>query len=393
MMHSKLRVYLHTPAGTGAVAVLRVEGPGACERVARWFRPVRGRGIESTSDDRPRFGRWLLAESVDTFAQGPSAASAEEVVVRKLADDCLEIHCHGGRAVVSVVTESLGVTAADLSPWTAWIERTEAEPIAAAARIALAQARTKRTAGILLDQYHGALANDIESILQALSAGDRQAALEQIEQLLDRAQVGLRLLSGWRVVLAGRPNVGKSSLINALVGYRRSLVYDLPGTTRDVVTVETALAGWPLELSDTAGLREEGERLESAGIARARAQLDRADLVVAVFDACAADLGCGLDLNQLSCPVLTVWNKSDLPGAQVSDDLSTVATSAQTGAGIAELMEAIPARVVPNPPPAGCAVPFTVAQREVLRTAHEMLRAGRTGDCERVLAALVRSAQ
>ena len=72
--------------------------------------------------------------------------------------------------------------------------------------------------------------------------------------------VGLRLVSGWRVVLAGRPNVGKSRLLNALAGYERAIVDPTPGTTRDVVTVRTALDGWPVELADTAGLRDAGRR-------------------------------------------------------------------------------------------------------------------------------------
>src|SRR6185503_7750192 len=105
-------------------------------------------------------------------------------------------------------------------------------------------------------------------------------------RLLALAEVGLHLTTPWRVVFAGPPNVGKSSLVNALLGYPRAIVYDQPGTTRDVLTASTAFDGWPFELRDTAGLRD-GISLDSVeveGVARARAQIATADLVVFVHD-------------------------------------------------------------------------------------------------------------
>ena len=96
--------------------------------------------------------------------------------------------------------------------------------------------------------------------------------------------VGLRLIAGWRVVLAGRPNVGKSRLLNALTGYDRAIVDATPGTTRDVVTARTALDGWPVELADTAGLRPSDDPIEASGVALARARQGEADLVLVVLD-------------------------------------------------------------------------------------------------------------
>src|SRR5690606_27241148 len=104
-------------------------------------------------------------------------------------------------------------------------------------------------------------------------------ASAEIADLLQTGQTARHLLTPWQVVLCGRPNVGKSSLINALVGYERTVVFDQPGTTRDVVSVETAIHGWPVIFSDTAGLRETESELEAAGIARARARLKQADLI------------------------------------------------------------------------------------------------------------------
>ena len=106
-------------------------------------------------------------------------------------------------------------------------------------------------------------------------------------EMLQFRDLGLHLTTPWRVVLAGAPNVGKSSLMNAIAGYQRAIVSPTPGTTRDVVTVTTAIDGWPVQLADTAGLRETQDELESAGVALADAAIGEADLVIVVSDASA----------------------------------------------------------------------------------------------------------
>ena len=116
-------------------------------------------------------------------------------------------------------------------------------------------------------------------------SGDAAAARRQIDDLLAHAATGLHLVRPWQVVVAGRPNVGKSSLINAIAGYQRAIVHSLPGTTRDIVSVQTALDGWPVEISDTAGLRRGSDPIEQAGIELAIDKIAAADLVVLVFDA------------------------------------------------------------------------------------------------------------
>ena len=128
----------------------------------------------------------------------------------------------------------------------------------------------------------------MDEIRQAIDRGRDDAARRQIDALLARADLGRHLVQPWRVVLAGRVNVGKSSLINALAGYGRSIVHPSPGTTRDAVTVTTAIDGWPVELCDTAGLRSGGDAVERAGIELARERLAQADLAILVFDRSAA---------------------------------------------------------------------------------------------------------
>ena len=190
--------------------------------------------------------------------------------------------------------------------------------------------------------------------------------------LLRHAPLGLHLNESYQVVLAGRPNVGKSSLINALVGYERAIVCDSPGTTRDIVTAETAIDGWPVQFSDTAGLRTTVDPLEEAGVRR-RKRIADCDLVVLVFDASKAEQREDLLLREEFPAALVVRNKCDLASERLptsgSEENGPLATSAVTGEGIGELLRSISRRLVAEPPPADAAVPFTQAQVEAISRA------------------------
>jgi tRNA modification GTPase len=233
---------------------------------------------------------------------------------------------------------------------------------------------------VLLDQYHGALDTAIDAARSAIDAGQGQRAQETIVGILAFRDLGLHLTTPWRVVIAGPPNVGKSSLLNAIAGYQRAIVSPLPGTTRDVLTITTAIGGWPVRIADTAGLRDTRDELESAGVALAGAAIEQAELVLVVSDASedAQDATEILQRLPRSMRAMHVLNKVDLAprsadarlgDASPSTGIETQRVSALTGQGIAELLVAIEHLLVPTAPPAGAAVPFTMHQVAGLESA------------------------
>jgi tRNA modification GTPase len=289
--------------------------------------------------------------------------------------------------------------------WQEWAQQASEDPIRAAAWLALADARTEHTAAILLDQYQGALGRAIADIREMINRREEAAAWQQIETLLGRATLGLHLVEPWRVVVAGPANVGKSSLVNALLGYGRAIVDTAAGTTRDVVTATTAVDGWPVDLCDTAGLRPSGHPEELAGIALTRQSLADADLVLLVFDLTRPWSAADQELLR-QCPgAVVVHNKSDLaPGLGTfgtSDSplppsgegpgvrASGIVTSALLKTGIEAVLHAISTRLVPNPPEPGAAVPFTRDQVDVLVRASQALSAGDSETARQVLASLL----
>jgi tRNA modification GTPase len=341
-----------TPLGRGAVATLHIEGPGAAAAVAAHF--------------TARSGRPLADFPAGRIVVGQFGPGGEDVVVNQHSDRVVELHCHGGLAAVARIEEILLASGCRRISWQEWSAGQEADPLATAARLALAEARTTRTAAILLDQYQGALRRALVEIDSALQAGAKETARQQIETLLAHAATGLHLVRPWQVAVAGRPNVGKSSLINAIAGYQRTIVHSMPGTTRDVVGVQTAMDGWPVEIFDTAGLRETGEKLEQTGIRLARRKISEADLVILVFDRSLPWHGQDQALVDSHPAALYVHNKSDLPAAP-GPRPAGLELSAMHAAGIDALCRAIAARLVPQPPPSGEAVPFEPQQIEQIR--------------------------
>jgi tRNA modification GTPase len=362
-----------TPPGRSALATVAVHGPRAWEVVRRHFRLRSG---DSLPEEAEAGSFWLGRLGGEV---------ADEVVValkQTTPQPWVEIHCHGGREVIGMVMglfagEGLAVS------WPEFLRHTEADPFRARAAEALAHAPTVRTAGVLLDQYHGAYARAVAAVDTLLEKGGLAGAEKALTDLARHAPVGRHLTEPWRVVVAGAPNVGKSSLINALAGYQRSVVSATPGTTRDVVTTRLAIDGWPVELSDTAGQRAGGEDLEQQGIDLARSVSASADLRLWVLDGSE-----GLARPETRPANLRLLiNKTDLPaGWDWDEETDALHVSAKTGAGIPELCEALSDWLVPDPPTPGEPVPFTPALADAVEEALAHVRTGRGEEARGVLA-------
>lgn len=384
-----------TPPGRAAVAVVVVAGPDALRAVDSCFVARSGRSIGDTPPGRIFYGRW-------------GGLEGEEIVVCRWGEEHIEVHCHGGAAAVGAVIDRLVCQGCQRIGWQEWHTSRTRDPIQAAAQIALAAAVTERTAAILLDQLNGALSATIRGIITDIAAAKWSAAAKKIDAVLSRRELGLHLIDPWRIVVFGEPNVGKSSLINALAGYERAIVSPTPGTTRDVVTVTTAIDGWPVQMSDTAGFRETRDELESAGIELATTTLFQAELAIFVHDAEklrdeTSGRETNVELSQLAPHVraIHVINKIDLISAEKRLQLvqrfissrpengQPHVVSALNGEGVADVMSAIVRALVPVSLAAGSAIPFTAEQVDGLAAAKASVEKRDTTVASKLLLALL----
>ncbi len=363
------RICRLTPPGRGAVATLRWEGD-----LTAWETPV---PLAS-----PRSG-WSLSRlplNRVCLARWGGADVPEEVVLCRVAERVVEIHCHGGRAAVArIVRDLIARGGVEESP-EALLERTQPR-LEAECQRALLHTTTERTAALVAAQASGLLRRELERLRACSDPAEARASLDR---LLNWERFGRHLTQPWSVVLCGRPNVGKSSLLNALLGYGRALVSPQPGTTRDVVTSETVLEGWPILLADTAGLREAREAIESAGIQRGQTWRQSADLMLLIVDvgepptpedkALLAAAGEGLVVAH-KCDLPPRWPPGEPPGA--------IAVSSLTGEGVGRLARAIVQRLVPVVPPSDAAIPVSPLLAEELRQIRALLDGGDRAELDR----------
>ncbi len=398
-------VALLTAAGRGAVAVIRIAGKtdADLDLLDQYFRAANGRLMADQEPDTLCYGVWGDSDN----SPETSGAEAEDVVVCRSRTACAEIHCHGGPAAVERILGQLQQAGARRVEWTEQFleqDRLEAAvPIDVECFDAMTRATTERAALLLLRQSQGILRTEVERLCdlakEAGTAAERRTDVaprdevaSRLRSLLDRAEFGLHLTEPWRIVLAGRPNVGKSTLLNALLGYSRAIVFDEPGTTRDIVTADTAFDGWPFSISDTAGVRETGNELEQEGIRRTRRSIEDADLVCLLLDtsvppteedrALLADLRAAVPDQQLQ----VIPHKSDRPNVWCDEmPCGSLPVSSTTGDGVDQLAAAIIERTVGEVPDAELAVPVTPRQVKTLKDA---LAAAVDGEWVRVREAL-----
>lgn len=341
----KPQVVRLTPPGRGAVASILLTGLGTDALLA-------GRVRVGTDANRPMLGRFRLKTP-----QTDDPGLFEEVVVLRAGPDEIEIHSHGGEAVVAALESALVEDGAIRADWTELFCPGDSQRERALRMIP--NAETERVAQILIDQYHGALERELAAV-DLLD--DPKAQRRRRDRLRENARLGRHLIEPFRVVLAGATNAGKSSLFNAILGFRRTIVDAEPGTTRDVVSGRTALNGFPVEFFDTAGFRGTEHELEREGIRRSERSLAEADLVVWVVDStvprdrrppvpdCRAVLRC--------------FNKTDLAAPETGERESGVYVSAATGSGLERLLDAIVRRLIPEPPKPSEAVPLPPADAQ-----------------------------
>ena len=360
-----------TPPAPSAIGILRLSGDGAIEAAAAVFRPAGGKSLAEYESRRLVYGTLLgpdgapIDQALATISRAPRSYTGE---------DTAEFQCHGSPAVLQLGLEALfaqGVRQAGPGEFTrraflnGKLDLTQAEAVAdlidaetpAAVRQAAGQlsgALGRRVGAIydgllnLMAHFHAVLDYPDEDI-DPFRADTIRAGLEEaragLSALLATYERGRYIAGGVPCVLVGRPNAGKSSLLNALVGYDRAIVTDVPGTTRDTVEARCRLGGVVLKLIDTAGLRDTEDKVERIGVARSRAALEEARLALLVVDGSepltAEDLA-AMDEAEKAPRVLCLVNKSDRPLAADVDALrrrfpNLRVVSAATGAGLEEL--------------------------------------------------------
>lgn len=368
-------VALLSPFGRAALASLEIHGCQAISIARQLFHPAAS--IPGFGHERMhyygRFGREVV-DDVVLAVLNPLAHNTPAGIQEGLRGQTVQVHCHGGTTMVRALLaeiESLGTKVVD---WREMLSEQGVHWTRIEAASALGQAKAWRAAAILLDQWQGRL----ERAFQKISAqwpvpGDRQSNEQgslrtSVESLLEWSELGRHLLEPWRVMLLGRPNVGKSTLLNALLGYDRVIVHESPGTTRDVIEIETALDGWPVRLCDGAGLRESEDAVEQAGVEMAKQWSRSADLRILVRDL-SRKFEEDDDVIEVLDPHLIVGNKMDLPSPWNDRQVATLdaEVSAASSEGLDRLVGLIVERLVPRTPPVGQAIPFSSPQVDWLR--------------------------
>ena len=358
-MRGKASVRLVTPEGLGGIAVIELAGIAAEEMVRGCFRPA-GRGPATFEAGKISYGHVVRHDEL-----------LDEVLVCRVAGEpgepVFEINCHGGILPARRILEHLVQAGArEGRPGEALLGRKLA-PFEREILGQLILARTHRAADVLLVQMSGRIGAELREIA-SLGAGDE--ARRRAAKLRATYGYGRRLVEPATVVITGAPNVGKSTLANALVGRERSIVHHLPGTTRDAVSSVASLDGLPVIVVDTAGLREATDEIERIGVQKAIEKIGSSEIVVWVFDhsrrVAPEELGRLKALGEMA--VVPVVNKIDLAGPLDEAELRAIVgsevrrTCALTGRGITELGRTVFGLLVPGDVPARDAAVVTTAR-------------------------------
>ncbi|MEC1444367.1 tRNA uridine-5-carboxymethylaminomethyl(34) synthesis GTPase MnmE [Bacillus subtilis] len=369
---------ISTPMGEGAIAIVRLSGPEAIQIADKIYKGPKGKTLSSVESHTIHYGH---------IVDRPSDRVVEEVMVSVLKaprtftrEDVIEINCHGGIVTVNQVLQLAlreGARLAEPGEFTkraflnGRIDLSQAEAV-----MDLIRAKTDRAMNVAMNQIEGRLSalvrrlrseiletlahvevnidypeyDDVEEMTHQILVEKATAVKKEIEALLRTSEQGKILREGLSTVIIGRPNVGKSSLLNSLVHEAKAIVTDIPGTTRDVIEEYVNVRGVPLRLVDTAGIRETEDIVERIGVERSRQVLKEADLILLVLnyseelseeDVKLFEAVEGMD-------VIVILNKTDLEAKidtervrELANGRPVVTTSLLKEEGINDLEEAI----------------------------------------------------
>ncbi len=319
-----------TPIGEGGIGVIQVSGPDSLKIVNMAFKGKKLKDLKEAESKRLYYG--------DICSNG---STVDEVIINVLreqdsftGEDLVEINCHGGILAVKKILECVVSAGAKEVHWEELAGRSFAnnkiDSIQEEALLEIPKAKTKLGVKVLLDQYNGALSSFIQKTVKQIEECDNSREQldnisNKLREILETSAFGCAITSPQKLIITGKPNVGKSTLINALLKEDRLITHEEPGTTRDAIDEMIEIDGIPLTIIDTAGIRETDHEVEKLGIMESKRQLGDADKIIIVFDNSKpaekedkeiVKLIEELELQKTdkNISIFPVLNKADLPG-------------------------------------------------------------------------------
>lgn len=406
-----------TGTQVSAIGIIRLSGDETFRVIDRLFFPYSGKKMSESADRRLIFGELrdrggeLLDVCLCTISRAPHSYTGENTA---------ELQCHGSPTVLRAALDELFALGARQAAPGEFTKRAflngRMELCAAEAVADIIDAETVECAKNAAGQLSGAISRKVDGIYSALTdisshyhavldypdediedfqlesyEGSLTSALTELERLLQSHERGKLMTGGIPAAIAGRPNAGKSSLLNALLGYDRAIVTAIPGTTRDTIEEKLRIGRLTLRLIDTAGLRDTDDEVERLGVERSRAAMSKAELVIAVVDGSGeiTDEDREVIAQAEAAPKgIVVLSKRDIaePDAEITTALPVVSLSSVTGDGMDEL-ERVIAEQFPLPEVPAGEILTDVRQAdavkraiEYMRSALDAMRAGMTPD-------------